>query len=173
VPSVDLGIAIGLPDPVGAALQAWRLRLGDVNVHRIPPHVTLLAPTRVDVTAWDAVVEHLDAIGARERPFTLELRGTGTFRPRSPVVFVAVAGGTAQCARLERLVRHGPLARSATFPFHPHVTVAHEIDEASLDQAQRELAGYSADVPVEAITVYEKDRDKVWRPKREIPLLGR
>src|SRR3712207_8607561 len=46
---------------------------------------------------------------------------------RSDVVFVAVARGIGNCELLADDVRRGPLARSLTFPYHPHVTVAHDV----------------------------------------------
>ena len=37
--------------------------------------------------------------------------GTGTFRPVSPVVFVVLAEGAAECTALQEAVRTGPAAR--------------------------------------------------------------
>ena len=68
------------------------------------------------------------------------LSGTGTFRPVSPVVFVQVSRGIAHCEALERAVRSGPVERTLDFPYHPHVTVAHHLDEAALDRAFESLA---------------------------------
>ena len=39
----------------------------------------------------------------------MRLRGTGTFRPVSPVVFVNVAEGISRCELLADAVRRGPL----------------------------------------------------------------
>ena len=70
-----------------------------------------------------------------EQPFDIELRGTGTFRPVSPVVFVQLARGIGGCERLEQRVRPGPLTRDLPFPYHPHVTVAHDVADEALDRA--------------------------------------
>ena len=77
----------------------------------------------------------------------MHLRGSGTFRPVSPVVFVPLARGISECERLEAQVRSGPLARETAFPYHPHVTVAHDLDEAALDRAFDALAAYDAPLP--------------------------
>ncbi len=74
----------------------------------------------------------------------MHLRGSGTFRPVSPVVFVPLARGISECERLEAQVRSGPLARETLFPYHPHVTVAHDLDEPALDAAFDALATYDA-----------------------------
>jgi len=170
---VRIGVAIRVPDPFGPALQAARARIGDPLAWSIPPHVTLLGPTVVEPAALDGVSAHLDAVAAAASPFALHLRGTGSFRPVSPVVFVQVAEGIAQCERLERAVRSGPLKQKLRFNYHPHVTVAHEVDDDALDRAFRELAHYEARFDVTAFHVYEHGDDGVWRPSREYRLGAR
>ena len=97
------------------------------------------------------------------------LRGTGTFRPISPVVFVQVSGGLADCELLEKSVRRGPLKRKLDFYYHPHVTVAHDLPEQALDRAFEGLARYEASFQVWGFTLFEQDRDGVWRPQRDFP----
>ena len=67
------------------------------------------------------------AVAARLEPFVVTLVGTGTFRPVSDVVFVQVVDGARACDRLQEQVRTGPLERRLGFPYHPHVTVAHDV----------------------------------------------
>ncbi len=73
----------------------------------------------------------------RRRPqsFPLRLRATATFRPVSPVVFVSLTEGISSCEILAEAIRQGPLAQDLAFPFHPHVTVAHDLADAALDLA--------------------------------------
>jgi 2'-5' RNA ligase len=97
------------------------------------------------------------------------LRGSATFRPVSPVVFVPVVKGLADCERLEAQVRSGPLRRELKFPYHPHVTVAHDLPEEALDRAFDGLARYEATFPVWGFTLFEQDREGVWRPQRDFP----
>lgn len=168
----SFGVAVGLPEPYTSQLQDWRERLGDPMASGIPPHVTLLPPTDLSGDAIAEVEEHLRAVAAREHPFRLRLAGSDTFRPVSPVVFVAVAEGDADCGRLEAQVRSGPLARELSFPYHPHVTVAHDLDEPALDVAVTALADYEAVFMVEAFTLFEQDVAGVWRPQRDFRLGG-
>jgi 2'-5' RNA ligase len=107
----DIGVAIGLPEPYTSELQGWRERLGDPNAADIPPHVTLLPPTELRTDDLVEVEEHLQAVAQRHAPFTMHLRGSGTFRPISPVVFVPLVQGIGECERLEAHVRSGALAR--------------------------------------------------------------
>ena len=165
----DFGVAIGLPEPFTSELQDWRRHLGDPNAAGIPPHVTLLPPTALREQALVEVEEHLRAVAAQEEPFEMVLRGSATFRPVSPVVFVPVVKGLADCERLEVQVRSGPLRRELRFPYHPHVTVAHDLPEEALDRAFDGLARYEATFPVWGFTLFEQDREGVWRPQRDFP----
>jgi 2'-5' RNA ligase len=167
---VRIGVAIRVPDPFGPALQAARASFGDPLARSIPPHVTLLGPTVLEPAALGRVSVHLDRVAAAASPFVLHLRGTGTFRPVSPVVFVQVAEGIAQCERLERAVRSGPLHQELRFNYHPHVTVAHEVDDEALDRAFAELADFDARFDVTSFHVFEHGDDGVWRPAQEYPL---
>ena len=56
------------------------------------------------------------------------------------------------------------------FPYHPHVTVAHHLDDGRLDQAFAELAGFECEFPVEEIHLYVHDDDVGWRPTRDFAL---
>ncbi len=165
----EFGVAIGLPEPIHSELQAWRERLGDPNAASIPPHVTLLPPTALHDHELPEVEEHLRLVAAGEEPFEVHLRGASTFRPVSPVVFVPLALGISGCERIEVKVRSGPLARELSFPYHPHVTVAHDVGDAMLDRAFAELSSYDARFTVWGFTLFEQGPDKVWRPQRDYP----
>jgi 2'-5' RNA ligase len=170
VPRVNVGVLIEVPEPFATTLAEWRDRVGDPEGKRVPPHVTLLPPTLVRADRLDAAERHLRRIAVEAEPFEMHLSGTGTFRPVSDVVFVVVAAGIAQCEQLERQVRSGPLARATRFPYHPHVTVAHDVAPEQLDEAYAGLSGFEARFPVEVFTLMEEGSDGVWLPRREFPL---
>lgn len=165
-----IGVAIGLPEPYASELQKWRENLGDPMALAIPSHVTLVPPTEVDNADLPPLEDHLRRVAARQWPFEIQLRGTGSFRPVSPVVFVALATGISGCERLEQAVRSGPLDRPRKFNYHPHVTVAHDLPEALLDRAFAELANYQATFDVASFGLFEQGVDGVWRTEREFPL---
>ncbi|WP_448631515.1 2'-5' RNA ligase family protein [Cellulomonas soli] len=169
---VRIGVSITVPEPWGTRLQDARAGFGDPAAEQIPSHITLLGPTVVRPELLPAIDEHLRELAARHEPFTLRLRGTGTFRPVSAVVFVQVVDGISGCERLEHDVRSGPLAQDVRFNYHPHVTVAHELPDDALDAAFEGLAGFDASFVVSAIHSYEHGDDGVWRPARDYPLGG-
>jgi 2'-5' RNA ligase len=165
----DIGVAIGLPEPYHAELQSWRERLGDPNAADVPPHITLVPPTPLDPEDLPGIIEHLRTVAEKEQAFHVHLRGTGTFRPVSPVVFIALAQGISDCERVQAAVRTGPLQRPLNFPYHPHVTVAHDLPEAALDNAFRSLADYEAEFDAWGFTLFERGLDGAWRPRLDFP----
>lgn len=167
-----IGVSIAIPSPHAEMLQAKRASFGDPLADSIPSHVTLLPPTEVPDESMAEAVSHLESVAAKGHPFGMVLRGTGTFRPISPVVFVQVSGGLAECELLERAVRRGPLERELDFYYHPHVTVAHHVPEDSLDRAFTELADFECRFDVREFYLYAHGEDQVWRPVRSFPLNG-
>lgn len=162
-------MAVGLPEPIATELQGWRERLGDPSAARIVPHVTLLPPTAVRAERMTDVEEHLRRIAAQYAPFRVRLRGTASFQPVSPVVFVPLAAGIGECELLADAVRSGPLARALRFPYHPHVTIAHDVPVEALERGARELAGYDASFRAWGFQLFEQGADWVWRPQRDFP----
>ena len=88
-----IGIAIAVPEPYGTMLRRARRSFGDVQADVIPTHITLLPPGPIEDGGLPLVLEHLARVAAGTAPFDVVLRGTDTFRPVSPVVFVCVAEG--------------------------------------------------------------------------------
>jgi 2'-5' RNA ligase len=166
----NIGVAIRIPTPYRQQLQSWRERLGDPNAGSIVPHVTLLPPTLVRGSDLPAIRGHLAEVAAGRIAFRIRLRGSASFRPVSPVVFVPLVEGISDCEQLAAGVRSGPLRRSLRFPYHPHVTVAHDIEDCRLDRAVQELADYEARFTADRFCLFEQGVDGVWRTRAEFPL---
>ena len=165
-----IGVSVAVPEPWGSELQSYRVGVGDESGRRIPSHITLLPPYDVVADEIDPVIAHLADAARRTRPFRVHLRGTGTFRPVSPVVFVNVVEGISHCEQLAADVRSGPLVIEAAFPYHPHVTVAHGMPEGTLEKAFVELERYDAAFDVTSMWLYVHDSDLGWQPARSFPL---
>ncbi len=56
------------------------------------------------------------------------------------------------------------------FPYHPHVTIAHHLDDQALDEAFEGLADFRATFRVAAVDLYEHGEDGVWRVARTFGL---
>jgi len=158
-----LGVIVPLPEPLAVHVQAWRRALRDPTAERIGPHLTLVPPQTVaedDVPLALALVERA---AAEAVPCVLELDGTATFLPSSPVAFLVVKEGGPALDALQVALRKPPLDRR-THPFHPHVTVTQDRPAGEVEAAARELAGFRASFPVREVALMQEGRDRVWRP---------
>lgn len=165
-----IGVSVGVPEPWGSELQSFRVGLGDTAAAGIPTHITLLPPVDVEDALLPGIDEHLAAVASASSPYPVRLRGTGTFRPVSPVVFVNVVEGISRCEQLAFAVRQGPLAIEARFPYHPHVTVAQQLPEPALDRAFEELAPFECRFGVAHFSLFEHRDDQGWTPVRDYAL---
>lgn len=169
--TLTVATAIAVPEPWAAQLRDARQSYGDPAASGTPTHVTLLGPTDIDEPMLRAYEEHLEQVAGSNPAFRIHLRGTGSFRPVSAVVFVALAEGISSCEQLAAAVRAGPVHREHDFPYHPHITVAQELPEPVLDRAFAELADFEAEFPVTGFTLYEHVED-AWRVHKEYALTG-
>lgn len=166
-----IGVAIDIPAPWGAQLTARRAAAGDPLAAHVPAHLTLLGPTEIDAADLGVVESHLADVAAAHAEFTLHLRGTGTFRPVTQVVFVSVAAGIGECEQLhEAVLASAPIARVEKFPYHPHVTVAHDVPAPALDAAFADLADFEAVFGVDGFALFEHDPRGHWRKHRDYRL---
>ncbi|HET6478416.1 MAG TPA: 2'-5' RNA ligase family protein [Actinoplanes sp.] len=168
-----IGVAVDIPEPWGELLTERRAAAGDPQAAYTPAHVTLLGPTEVRTEALSRIEKHLEAVAATQTPFTIHLRGTGTFRPITEVVFVTLAVGISECELLaEAIVSSGDVHRDLRFPYHPHVTVAQDVPADALDAVFDDLAGFSAKFHVSAFTLFSHGGEGPWRRRRDYPLGG-
>ena len=165
-----IGVAIPVPDPYGSMLREKRAEFGDPMAETIPSHVTLIPPTEVADAGLEIVRESLERASAALPPFPMRLRGTGTFRPVSPVVFVAVSQGISYTEMLAKCVRDALDSPEPEFPFHPHVTVAHNLDDPSLDRAYEELADFECQFTVSEFALYHHQDVSGWVPQQSFSL---
>jgi 2'-5' RNA ligase len=165
-----IGVAVPIPEPWATELQDYRASVGDTMAATIPTHITLVPPTEVTDDELEKIDAHLAAVAADVDRFQVHLRGTGTFRPVSPVVFVSLVEGISRCEQLADAVRRGPLAVDLAFPYHPHVTIAHHVAEAQLDRAFEELADFECGFTVADFRLYVHDAEQGWTPTRYFEL---
>lgn len=165
----SLGVIIALPPGLAAEVDQWRASYGGAEAVVVPPHITLVSGTATG--DWSRAAGHVRRVARAARPFTVRLRGTGTFRPASQVVYLNVAAGAQECVRLHEQLQTGPLRHEPSFAFHPHLTIAHDEHPDALDRAERELAGFEATFEVTALSLFDAVGG-AWTLREELPLDG-
>lgn len=168
-----VGVAIAVPEPWGEQLQSYRAALGDPTAEGIPTHITLVPPFDTAADAVPAIEQHLAEAATRHGSFKVHLRGTGTFQPVSPVVFVVVVEGISSCELLAAEARRGPLDLELAFPYHPHVTVAHNLTADRLDRAFDELGQFECEFEADHVSLYVDEGVFGWRRTRDFDLVRR
>lgn len=155
VPRRRFAVALLIPPPVSVEVDALRSALGDRQLGRIDPHITIIPPINLredDIADALAVVQ---AAARRSSPMTLAIGPIDTFSETSPVRFLAVEPWD-PVSELYRACWCGVLEREEKLPFHPHVTI--DIDggvTGGRDPALDLLAGYHSEVLVDRVTVLE------------------
>lgn len=100
-----VGIVIGVPEPMATELRRARASFGDPMAAVIPAHITLVTTT--ETNDWEASAEHVRRVAANHSPFDISLRGTATFRPVSPVVYLQLEDGYDECTALHKEMQSG------------------------------------------------------------------
>ena len=102
---LTIGVAIAIPEPWATQLQEYLTSIGDLTAQQIPTHVTLVPPITIAAEEAPGLERHLAEAAGSVAPFRIHLRGTGTFRPVSPVVFVSLVEGISESEALASAVR--------------------------------------------------------------------
>lgn len=163
MPRRRFAVALVIPPPVSIEVDALRRALGDRQLGRIEPHVTIIPPINLHD---DQLVDALAVVQSAARaagPMTLTLGPVATFAETSPVRFLAVAPWE-PVVELHNACVRDVLERPEKRPFHPHCTV--DIDGGPTDgpdPALDLLAGYEAEVEIDRVTVLE-NVDRGWEP---------
>lgn len=168
----SVGVVLVLPEPVGGEVTRIRTTLGDPRAQGMPAHITLLPPTLVGTGSLAELRAHLDRVARRHPALRITLAGTQTFRPLSEVVYLALEDGARSCAELGRAVCGGPVSSPSPFPFHPHVTLAHDLPASTLDAVQRGYVSFTASFSVAEMCLYQWDDHAGWAVDSRHQLVG-
>ena len=136
--------------------------LGDGALGRIPAHLTLVPPVNVRDDRLGEALAVLRKAAVATWPFTLSLGPPATFLPDGPTVYLAAGG--AEVGVLRDRVFVDPLARSLTWPFVPHVTLADDADPDRIASALVALAGYRVEVTFSRVHLLREGPGRIWTP---------
>ncbi len=170
-------MALLLPEPVTTEVHGLRRACGDGALGRVGPHLTLVPPVNVGEDRLADALAVVRAAASAHGPLTLSLGPPETFWPDTPVLYLGVADPGPVEALRDAVFRE-PLARSLTWSFHPHVTLADEMTPDRIEAARQALSDYRADARIEAVTMLQEGSDRSWRPVAdyalgEVAVIGR
>ncbi len=170
MPKARLGVALLVPPPLDAEVQGLRRAVGDGSLRRIPPHLTLVPPVNVAEARLDDASAVVRDAAAAAPPMTLELGPPATFLPDNPVLYLSVGGDLGPVHALREAVLREPLARTITWPFVPHVTLADEAGPDVIEAALTALGRYRVHVRFDRVHLLREGPGRVWEPIAEAPL---
>lgn len=164
-----LGVALLVPSPFAAVVDAWRLGLGDPALPRIPAHLTLVPPVNVREDALGAARGVVRTAAVATRPFTATLGPPTSFMPDNPVVYLPVGGDVDAVHALRDRVFARPLERPLSWPFVPHVTVADDAPPGRIEAALVALADAEVTVTFDRVHLLQEGEGRIWTPIAEFP----
>ena len=170
-PVPTIGVSIAVPEPWGSELQQYRIERGR-PLRPADPHPRHPAAA-------------VRGRGPRARPRRASTSRTSpSARRRSGSTCAAPAPsgrsrrwssstwsrGSATSSSSRPTCARGPLVVETAFPYHPHVTIAHDLPEAGLEQAFVELERYDASFDVDRMWLYVHNHKTGWQPARSFAL---
>lgn len=177
MPSARYLIALVPPDPLREQVrllkEEMRDRFGSGHALKSPAHITLQMPFRLEQAHEPPLISLLERLSARQRPFSVEIRGFGAFPPR--VIFLRIIHHE-PIAALEQSLREtlamaeeGLQPETSRMPFHPHMTIAtRDLDETAFALAWEAFKGRSFKAAFEAAGLFLlKHNGQSWDLYRE------
>jgi len=170
-----LGVAVLIDPPAGDEIDGLRRALGSGSLGRIPPHVTLVPPVNVPSHRLGTALSVLRRAAATCRgPLRLTLGPVATFAPANPVLHLPVGGDLEGLRELRAAVFVPPLARTPTWAWVPHVTVAEEAEPGRIATAVAALDRYAVTVSIDRVVLLVERSDpgegRRWRPLADAAL---
>jgi 2'-5' RNA ligase len=163
-----------IPEALGRFLNGMRCEL--VPSCRLLSHVTVLPP-RVLNDPVSVLVEALDVALREIPPFEVGLGPVMRF-PVTDVVYIAVAEGRDELERVHGRLNQGALAATEPFHFHPHVTLAQEVEPDRIEDTFRSATTQWTEwpgersFPVERLTFVRNGGGEGWVTVAEFDLAG-
>ena len=163
-----------LPSPLGEFLD--RLRMDLVCDCRAKAHLTVLPPRPLICSpeeAWREMAVRLQEIP----PFHVELGEVEVF-PETQVVYLSVLAGGAELKRLHEMLNSGRLAFEEPFEYHPHVTLAQDLETGAVGQtaelASARWRGFQTrrGFVIDKLTFVQNTLGNLWTDLNGFPLVS-
>lgn len=165
-----LSIIARVPPPLAERIVRWRREYGMVGAVAESCHITLLI---AQDAAEEGKLGQLKAALAGHGAVEVVLGEPESFQPASPVTYLPLVRG-ADCFRYLHRRCVELLGKSESpFPYEPHLTLAHGLEEAALARSLRDFAGLDAQLTgfrIEQLQAY-RYTGETWQHLTDISLL--
>ena len=161
-----------IPDPLGAFLDNLRKEMVPSCVPRA--HVTILPPRPLGTNVEEAA-RLAQELSRDFPPFEIEAAAVEIF-PVTDVVYIEIGLGVRQLQRMHQAMNTGLLEYNEPFSYHPHITLAQEIQPEEAvgltEVARRRWAAFPHPrrFPVHTLTFVQNTVFKTWVDLLECPL---
>ena len=161
-----------VPQPLGGFIDRLRQEIQPGCTAR--SHLTFLPPRPLEIPL-EQIRSQLEAGLKDQHAFRVELREVRVF-PVSEAVHLSVGVGRAEAKRIHELLHHGDLCCQEAFDYHPHVTLAHDLNPVNVaavaELAKRRWQEYSGsrDFVVDHVTLVQNTLENRWTNLGEFPL---
>lgn len=152
---LEVGVAILIGGVARREINVLRRALGDPDLGRIEPHITLVPPLRLQAEALEPALALLRRAAATHSPFEVMLGPPATFLPISATVHLPVVDLSGALSAVRAMVFQPPLQR-ATHPFVGHVTLLATATGATVSAACEALSAYGATARADRISLLHK-----------------
>ncbi|HSP69667.1 MAG TPA: 2'-5' RNA ligase family protein [Bryobacteraceae bacterium] len=172
-PSINsFALVTYVPEPLAGFIERFRQEAQPGCKAR--SHLTFLPPRPLDIPL-EQIRKELEAGLRNQSPFRVELCEVQVFET-SRVVHLSVGAGWEQAQRIHQILHQGHLECKECFDYHPHVTLAQDIDSAKLgavaELATRRWKEYAGrrDFLVDHVTLVQNTVENRWTNLGEFAL---
>jgi len=161
-----------VPEPLAGFTERLRREIEPGCTAR--SHLTFLPPRSLEIPL-EQIRSQLEAGLRNQHAFRVELCEVRVF-PVSHAVHLTVGAGWDEAVRIHQALHSGDLCCMECFEYHPHVTLAQDLDPASVDavaeSARRRWREYLGprDFLVDHLTLVQNTVEKRWGTVAEFSL---
>jgi 2'-5' RNA ligase len=161
-----------VPQPLAGFIELLRQEIQPGCTAR--SHLTFLPPRPLEISL-DQIRTQLEAGLKDQHAFRAELCEVRVF-PVSHAVHLSLGAGWAEAVRIHQVLHCGDLCCTEFFEYHPHVTLAQDLDPANVpavaELAERRWREYSGkrDFLVDHVTLVQNTLENRWTNLGEFSL---
>jgi len=161
-----------LPEPLAGFVGQLRREL--VPDCRARAHITILPPRPLNCSS-ESALQHIRQSLLNFQPFRIRLGDVRSF-PQTNVVYLSIPQGRRELEQLHNAINSGSVCCQEEYPYHPHLTLAQQIDPRAMAPAGELVSQrwqqfpYDRSFLVDTLTFVQNTEENIWVDLAEISL---